>query len=65
MKQEKRDFCGYLCLHVSVRTNSVRNLPNLVVLGGGAEWAAGLSLSRLGLMTVLKSPAQMVGTEWC
>lgn len=65
VKQEKRGEVGCLYLHVSVRLNSARNRPNLVVLGVEVERVVRLRLSRLGVMTIFKSPAQMAGTVGC
>lgn len=45
--------------------NSERNLPNLVIDGGGDVWTFVLSLSMLGLIIILKSPNHITGTVGC
>ena len=65
VKQEKCVCVLCMWRHVSVRVKSERNLPNLVTSGVEGEVAVGLSLSRDGEITMLKSPAQIAGTRGC
>lgn len=65
VKHEKCTNVGHLCLQVSTRMNSERNLPNLVVGGGVATGALGISFPKFGLITILKSPVHIAGTIGC